>query len=194
MLAAYTALASTPTPLFSAAGVVIPSSSSADFSLNDGASFAWGPKDTLCSGDNIRTGNPGGTSRISFAHPLLAPGYLIDSISLQFRYAAGYTPAPGHTVDEPTVNVLLADSHGTALATVYASPPIGANYSFDHFTGYSPPVHATSSSLGVANEGLVFVVLEVVNHARNLQIPIDSLGSGFNASVQWKQSAVTRSS
>ena len=90
---------------------------------------------------------------------------------------------------EPTVSVLLADEGGATLATVFQSGPLG-NYSFDHFTGYSPAVKVQSKAgLGVANEQLVFVVLQVTNNGRNLQIPIDDLGVGFDAHVQWAKVA-----
>ena len=39
------------------------------------------------------------------------------------------------------------------------------------------------------NDGLVLVVLEVHNNQRNLQIPVDDLAGGFNATVTWKKKA-----
>ena len=84
----------------------------------------------------------------------------------------------------------LPNTAGETLKTIYTSPPLD-KYSYDHFTGYSPPIRVESSgALGVPNEGLVFVVLEVANHQRNLQMPIDDLGGGLNATVTWSQKAV----
>ena len=40
--------------------------------------------------------------------------------------------------------------------------------------------------LHVANDGLIFVALQVVNHARNLQIPLDDLAGGWNVTLGWK--------
>ena len=56
-----------------------------------------GPKDAKCSGGNIRSGNPGGHALLTIGSGLLAPGHVIDTVSLSFRYAAGYAPAKGAT-------------------------------------------------------------------------------------------------
>ena len=105
------------------AGATIPTRSRDDFSLSNGASISGGdcrgagqpsrpsaerdacprsagPKDDACGGNNIRSGGPGGLGLVTLAHPLLAPGYNIDQLSLQFRYvvrlynstAAPYVP------------------------------------------------------------------------------------------------------
>ena len=53
------------------------------------------------------------------------------------------------------------DGSGSTLSTLFTSGPLG-NYSFDHFTSYSPSIHVTSKTgLGIANEQLLFVVLQV---------------------------------
>ena len=80
---------------YTAANATVPSASIADLAFSGGSGAAGGPKDAACSGGNIRTGNPGVVSRIQLDHPLLAPGYTVTSLSLAFRYAAGYTPPPG---------------------------------------------------------------------------------------------------
>ena len=170
---------------FAARGATVPSDALADFGFTSGASGTSGPKDASTSGANIRSGNPHATSRVQLDHPLLAPGYSIDSLALHFRYCAGYTPPPGKAVNASIVRVLLTDESGVVLSTVFTSQPLG-NYSYDHFKGYSPRIAAASASpLGVANDGLVFIVLEVANRDRNLQIPIDDLSGGFNATVTW---------
>ena len=174
---------------FSPDGATIPTDSIADFAFTGGASGAGGPKDPSCSGGNIRTGGPGGVARVELDHPMLAPGYTIDSVALRFRYVAGYTPPAGKQVNASTVSVLLTDASGKVLSTIYCSPPLG-NYSYDHFTGYSPPIQVASTApLNVPNDHLVLLTLEVHNHARNLQIPIDDLAGGFNATVTWRKTA-----
>ena len=52
------------------------------------------------------------------------------------------------------------DGSGGTLSTLFTSAPLG-NYSYDHFTGYSPIIQASSKTgLGIANEELVFVMLQ----------------------------------
>ena len=166
-------------------GAIVPSSSLSDFNFADGASASGGPHDDLCSGANVRSGNPGAVSRIQLDHPLLAPGYEVAALHLSFRYAAGFTPPPGKAANASTVQLLLLDAAGTATS-LYSSPPLG-NYSYDHFKGYSPPIPISATDLHVANEKLLFIVLEVHNRARNLQIPIDDLRGGWNVSVTWNK-------
>jgi len=173
---------------YAAGGATVPSSSMADFATSGGAGGSGGPRDALCSGENVRSGDPGGVGRITLDHPLLAPGFVVDAVSLSFRYVAGYTPAPGENKTAPTVKVLLSGSDGATLAILFDSSELG-NYSFDHFTSYSPPIVASATGLGVSNEDLVFISLEVTNNARNLQMPVDDLAAGFNCTVSWKQAA-----
>jgi hypothetical protein len=162
----------------------VPSASAADFGYTGAAAPSGGPKDAGCSGANVRTGGPGQVSRVYLDHPLLAPGYTLTDVALSFRYVAGYTPPAGHVVPNPTVALLLTDQAGATLATLATSAPLG-NYSFDHFTGYSPPVTLVAHGLRVPNEQLVLVTLEVTNHGRNLQLAIDDLRGGWNVSVAW---------
>ena len=173
---------------YAAGGAIVPSDSPAAFEFSRGASASGGPKDAACSGGNVRSGNPGATSRVSLDHPMLAPGYEISAVSLAFRYTAGYTPPPGRHVDDPIVTVLLTNTSGTTLATIYTSQPLG-NYSFDHFTSYSPPIKVAATGLHVRNDKLVFVTLEIANRQRNLQIPIDDLRSGWDVEVAWSKVA-----
>jgi len=173
---------------YSAGGAVVPTLAATDFILSDGASSANGPSDPLTSGPGLRSGNPGQTSRITLAHPLLAPGHVIASLSMSYRWIAGYSPAPGAQKDGAVVSVLLASSDGEPLATLYTSSPL-TNYSYDQFTTYSPPelVHATAINL--PNDQLVFIAIEVANHQRNLQLPLDDLALGFNCTVTWHDTA-----
>merc|ERR1712087_906269 len=120
-----------------------------------GAAPSRGPADIACSGNNVRSGGPGDVSRVQLVHPLLAPGYEIASVELSLRYTAGYTPPAGKAVPAPRLTLLLTDAMGTMLATLYTSQPLGS-YSYDHFSGYSPPVHMGASGLHIANDKIVF--------------------------------------
>lgn len=167
------------------ANATVPTTSLVDYAFASGAASVSGPRDAACSGTNIRSGNPGVTSQIQLTHPLLAPGFTIDTLSLQFRYSAGYTPAPGRSANASTVSVLLVSTSGETLATVYKSPPLG-EYSFDNFKGYSPPIRAANAlPLGVSNDAMVFIVMEVHNNQRNLQLPLDDLARGWSCNVTW---------
>ena len=100
---------------YAPSGAVVPSSSPADFEFGGGASAAGGPADAACDGANLRSGNPGDHSLISLSHPLLAPGYTVSSVALHFRYAAGYTPAPGAHANASVVSLVLADENGVVI-------------------------------------------------------------------------------
>ena len=89
------------------------------------------------------------------------------------------------------MSVILTDAEGRTLKTLGVASSLG-RYSFDDFTGYSPPIHIGSTGpVRVPNDGLVFIVLEVANHERNLQIPIDDRDGGFNATVTWTEGGRT---
>ena len=171
-----------PRPRDANATATVPSTDIADFTFSDGASPADGPKDKLCSGQNVRTGNPGGVTHVTLDHPLLAPGYEISSVHMSLRYCAGFTPPPGKVVPSSNISVLLRGASGNTIASIYNSSSLG-NYSFDHFTTYSPPITVSATGLHVPNSDLVFLVLEVHNNGRNLQLPVDDLGSGWDVTV-----------
>lgn len=164
----------------------VPSMSPSDFGFWGSAALSGGPKDAGCSGANVRTGGPGQVSHVYLDHPLLAPGYAVAAVQLSFRYVAGYTPPAGRVVSAPTVALLLTDQAGATLATLATSTPLG-NYSFDHFTGYSPPVTLAAHGLHVPNDQLLLLTLEVSNHGRNLQLAVDDLRQGWNVSVVWSK-------
>ena len=171
-----------------AAGVTVPTSSAGDFDAMNGASTSAGPKDKETSGANLRTGGPGQTSLIHIGSGLLAPGHSIATLSMSFRYVAGYTPAAGQSKKAPVVKVVLLDMESSAvLKTVFTSQPLGA-YSYDHFTQYSPPVEVKATGIGVPNSKKVVLALQVENNERNLQIPIDDLAQGFDCKVTWTAS------
>ena len=169
-----------PTP-YDPSGAAVPSSSAGDFDALDGASVGRGPADAKSSGAaNLRTGGPGQVSTILIGTGLVGSGHTIDSLSMSFRYSAGYT-GPGKPA---TVSVVLLDSNFQMLKTIYTSKPLG-NYSYDHFTGYSPPIQVHATGIGLSNDAMVVLALKVTNNQRNLQIPVDDLASGFNIRVGW---------
>ena len=129
-----------PPQKYTSDGVVVPSASAGDFDGTGGATTSAGPKDKETSGANIRTGDPGQTSLIRIGTGLLGEGHSISTLSMTFRYIAGYSPAPGQTKEPAVVKVVLLDMASSAvLKTVFASAPLG-NYSYDHFTQYSPQI------------------------------------------------------
>jgi len=181
-----------PAP-YSPTGVTIPSNGAGDFSLADGASITSGAGhiDSRTSGAaSIRTGGPGQTSLIQIGTGLLAPGHAIDSVSLSFRYLAGYT-IPNKQASVVEI-VLVTRDTATVRATLFTSPPLG-NYSWDRFTGFGPPIAVHATGLNVPNDEVLVLALRVVNHERNLQIPVDDLADGFGVKVTWAASAVEAS-
>ena len=111
-------------------------------------------------------------------------GHTLDSLSLGFRYIAGYTPPEGQPKLAANVTVQLTDAKGAVLRSLFHSAPLG-NFSYDVFDGYSPPVVVRASGIGLQADGRVYVSLLVHNNERNLQIALDDLGSGFNVTVGW---------
>jgi len=102
---------------------------------------------------------------------------------------AGYTPAPGKTNKAPVVTVQVLDmAKGTVLKTLFTSEPLGA-YSYDNFTGYSPPIEINAQNLNIPNDVPVVVALQVANNDRTLHIPIDDLAAGLNMKVRWSSTS-----
>lgn len=119
---------------------------------------------------------------------LIGNGHSIDTLTMSFRYSAGYT---GVGKEAPTLRIALVDMvTGKELKSLYTSEPLG-NYSYDHFTGYSPEiaVKATGIDLPNPNAAPVIVAMIVSNNQRNLQIPVDDKAQGFNIHVTWKAAA-----
>ena len=72
-----------------------------------------------------------------------------------------------------TLSVVLVDAVTLApLATVYTSPPLD-KYSFDKYTGYSPPIAVDVKGLKVPNTNPVLVQIKFENNQRNLQVQLD---------------------
>ena len=169
----------------------LPSSSAGDFGLSGGATLTNSHSDNATSGLAIRSGNPGTISRISIGPGLIGNGHKLDSISMQFRYEAGYTPEAGQTKQPATVRLLLTDVATEAeVRELWKSGPLG-NYSYDQFTGYSPPIEVRATGLAQPNEAALMLTLEVTDHDRNLQLPIDNLVAGWNVKVSWEGAPAT---
>ena len=63
---------------------------------------------------------------------------------MSFRYLAGYTPQPGHTAKAATVSVQIRDqATDSIIKIIQTTAPLG-NYSWDHFTEYSPPIEVSA--------------------------------------------------
>ena len=169
----------------------LPSSSAGDFGLSGGATLTNSHSDNATSGLAIRSGNPGTVSRISIGSGLIGNGHKLDCISMQFRYEAGYTPEAGQTKQPATVRLLLTDVATEAeVRELWKSGPLG-NYSYDQFTGYSPPIEVRATGLAQPNEAALMLTLEVTDHDRNLQLPIDNLVAGWNVKVSWEGAPAT---
>merc|ERR1712194_97772 len=156
-----------------------------------GGTWLPGPRDNLTTGStSLRSGHPGGVSVIKVATPagIVGNGHRIDSISMSFRYVAGYTPKDPSLLRSPTVRLLVLDQvTQEVLKQLPSTEPLG-NYSFDHFVGYSNPISMVSSDLDIPNDSPVEIALQVTNNQRDLHIPLDDLADGFNLKVTWKPS------
>jgi len=177
-----------PVP-YSPEGATVPSSDATCFEFSGGASLSGGPRDNFTSGAaNLRSGGPGGVGLFKVGSPagIVGDGHRIDAISMSFRYLAGYTPSDPTTVEASTVRLLVLDNATQKLLKALPSTEPLGNYSWDHFTGYSPPISMHYSDMDIPNDRPVALALEVTNNQRNLQIPVDDLASGFNLRLSWK--------
>jgi len=181
-----------PTP-YAPGGATIPSSSAGDFDVSGGGSIRSSRGDEMSSGAaNIRTGNPGGTATIRIGTGIIGKGHKLATLTMQFRYVAGYTPPAGQTKHAPVVTIQLQDeATGKTVSTVFTSPPLG-NFSYDHFTQYSPPVLVRAHNLDLDNDSPLVLAMVVQNNDRNLQIPVDDLAAGFDIKVTWDAAAAPK--
>jgi len=175
-----------PVP-YNPAGAAIPSSSPGDFDLENGASMTASRGDNATTGHaSIRTGGPGQVSLIRIGTGLTGNGHKLASVSMSFRYVAGYTPAAGQTKRAATVRVVLLElATDKEVHTIMSTGPLGA-YSYDEFKGYSPLVPVAASRLELPDDKVLVLALEVTNNDRNLQIPVDDRAAGFNIKITWE--------
>jgi hypothetical protein len=141
-----------------------------------------GFKDKSCpSGINIRTGNPGQTGTVVLAHAITGFGHTLSSVSLSFRYIAGFS----NTSAAATVQVLLLDAITLkpAAPPLWTSKPLGA-YQYEPFVGFSPLILVDLKGLNVSTDVPLKLAIATTNNGRNLQLPVDV--SGFSASITWQ--------
>ena len=115
------------------------------------------------------------------SHPIVGQGHTIKSVSMSYRYLAGFDSGPG-AWPVLSLNVLSAAS-GKTLKTLYTSPPLD-KFQFDRGDAYSPPIAVSADGLDIPNTEPVYLALSVVNNARNLQIPLDA-ATGLQMRVTW---------
>ncbi len=172
--------------------LTVPSDSPGDFGTKGGAAITGGRADAASSGAaDIRTGGPGSTSVVQIGTGVLGvPGAMaITTLSMEFRYLAGYTPGPGQRKKGAVVTVQFLDMQtgrpvGKSGAGVWTSAPLG-NYSWDHGDPNSPPVRVAVDGLDVplSTDAPVILALSVANNDRNLQIPIDDKSGGMHVQL-----------
>merc|ERR1711957_817999 len=151
-------------------GTFVPSSNgNRDLELSNGASVSGGPQDDKCSGNNVRTGNAGDHSKVAIRHWLRGFGHNISRVRLSFRYVAGYTPSSGQKKKGAEARLVLLRNvtedllancergsrpaeaiENAIVATLFTSGPL-IDYSYDHFTSYSPPVSVDVAGLAIPN-------------------------------------------
>jgi hypothetical protein len=159
------------------AGRSLPTQSAADWVLSGGAGVAP-TRVPGSSGTDIRSGGPGGVGSAMLAHPLDSRGHLLTGVSLSFQYVAGYTPPSGQTINGSTVSVRLVDAHNlSTVATICTTPQLN-NYSFDHFTSESPPVHCNASEFAIGWPRQLAIQLIFTNNQRNIQVPLNTIVLG----------------
>jgi len=164
---------------YSASGAAVPTSSvGGDWScVNAAAGVSKIPGDV-----DLRTKGPNTKSFMTVVHPIVGQGHSINSISMSYRYLAGFGNAgPG---DWPVLSLhVVSAMSGKTVKTVYTSPPLD-KYQFDRGDKYSPAINVSAVNLNIDNTETVFLKLWVANNARNLQIPLDPV-NGLNMKVTW---------
>eukprot|EP00911_Craspedida_sp_UC1_P000447 UC1_evm4s337 len=139
---------------------------------------------------DIRSGSPNQNTSVVVAHPIAGAGHYVEEIDLAFRYVAGYEAPKGQgsIIHVDLVDAAAAANTGTApaVATVYTSAPLDA-YSFDHYSGYSPPVKVHISNLKIKNSRPLLLRLRFENRKRNLQVQLNAT-LGLAARVAWTSS------
>jgi len=112
---------------------------------------------------DIRTGSPAQNSSILLNSQLVGEGHYIESVSMAFRYIAGYgcsDPEKPCNKKASTLSVSLVDVTTKAeIQTIYTSPPLG---DYDFAKGiYSPPIDVNVKGLKISNSKQVMVKVNV---------------------------------
>ena len=173
----------TPTVPYAPGTVAVPSAGD-DMTFAGGSALAASklPQAT----NDIRSGDPHLSTVARLSSALEGGGHYLEDVSLSFRYVAGYTPPAGTAAAGSTVDLVLVDTATQRdVATVWRSPVLDA-YSYDNYTGYSPPVTASGTGLHVANWQPLSLELRFTNNDRNLQLALVP-GQDLNVTVRWSQ-------
>ena len=130
---------------------VVPSSNQSDWELDGGAAFV-GSRNATSGGTDIRSGNPGGSVWLVNTHPVYGEAHNITQLKMAFSYIAGYSPAPGAHKEGSVASLHFLDmvTRADLTGALVSFPPL-SKYSYDHFTGYSPPLGAALTNLSFPN-------------------------------------------
>ena len=112
---------------------------------------------------DIRTGSPAQNSSILLNSQLVGEGHYIESVSMAFRYIAGYgcsDPEKPCNKKASTLSVSLVDVTTKAeIQTIYTSPPLG---DYDFAKGiYSPPIDVNVKGLKISNSKQIMIKVNV---------------------------------
>ncbi len=67
--------------------------------------------------------------------------------------------------------VVLDEASNAVVATIFSSEVLN-KYSFDRFTGYSPPINVSATGLKIPNGRVLRVAFLFHNNDQNLQVPV----------------------
>eukprot|EP00050_Salpingoeca_kvevrii_P017944 m.69452 g.69452 ORF g.69452 m.69452 type:complete len:836 (-) comp7818_c0_seq2:170-2677(-) len=177
----FNSLPPSPVP-YSPSGSPVPCSSAVDFAFFNGSSLVSSRE---AQHVDVRSGNIHDNTTVLFLHEIPVTGHTVDRITLRYRYVAGYTPKPTAQVPGPTFSLALIEARTkTPVATIYNSPILD-KYSFDNFTGYSPPITVNLGSLGIKNSVPLLLRLSFVNNDRNLQLLLGDDVLGLDLQIHW---------
>lgn len=165
------------------AGTMVPLAKSADVVTGGTASMTTDPHGRA----TIRTGDPQTRGTAMAMTGLLAPGYSVVAVALNYSYNTGYynpaqTNGPNFTV---VFSPSVRDPFAAGGVVVYKSPHY-TDYPYDKCEWcYSPPVPVNvtlAPPLSAASELFVWVVVD--NNDHNLQIPLP-----LGVTVYWAASS-----
>lgn len=171
-----------PAVNYSAESAVVPTLARSDFTFAGGATFE--PSNKQAHSFGIRSGDPHQNSTVTLVHAVAGGGHYISAVTLQFQYAAGYTPRSGKVAMGSTMALVASDfMSGSKIATLYQSPVLD-KYSFDDFKGYSPDIKVNVTGLRIDNARPIVLELHIVNNDRNLELAFN-VTKGLSVRVTW---------
>lgn len=176
------AAAPSPSAKYSAAGASLtPTDAEANFAYTDGAA-AVGSR--LPNHMDIRSGNPGETTKVVLEDEIVGQGHYLDTVTVGYKYVAGYGPIG--SLDATTMSLVVIDAASKAeIKTIYTSPVLN-EYVFAPFKGYSPTINVTVKNLQIPNGNVLQIAMKFNNNKQNVQIPV---GAGlFSVNLGWSSS------